>query len=94
MFVRIINAGENKEVLVNIDHISKIEVQYAVQAGDESPQRLTYWHTSVEHGLKDSSAVRIYNVFVGGDVYCIAADSQSAVARVFDGIYKSAVKDD
>jgi len=34
MFIRIFRPREDKEILLNVNHISKIEVEYGVPCGD------------------------------------------------------------
>jgi hypothetical protein len=69
MFIRVVCPKERKEILVNTDHIWKIEVQYAVpgEGGQE------WFLTSVEKGTSDPEAVRTYAVFVGSEVIRVSS---------------------
>ncbi len=87
MFIRIYRPNEGMELLVNTSHISKIEVQYGVRGADGN-----YHKTSLEEGLKNAEAVRFYRVYVSGEELFLVADPSDPVAKIFDDIYRSAVK--
>lgn len=87
MFIRIFRPQDRKEILVNVNHVSKIEIEYAVPGGDGN-----YWRTSLEQGLTNPEAVRFYRVFVAGEELLLAADPDDPVMKVFEDIYKNAVK--
>jgi hypothetical protein len=87
MFIRIFRPREDREILVNVDHISKIEVKYAVPRGQGK-----YDQILVEDGLEDPEAVRWYCASVAGEIFQFPADPSDPVMKVFDDIYKNAVK--
>jgi hypothetical protein len=87
MFIRIYQPREDKEMLLNVNHISKIEVEYAVDRGDGNYQK-----TLIEQGLQDPDAVRFYRVFVAGEEVLLLGDPNDPVMKVIDEIYKNAVK--
>ena len=87
MFIRIFRPSEGKEILVNVDHVSKIEVEYAVPGNDGK-----YFSTTLEAGLNSPEAVRFYRVHVGGETLLLAANPNDPVVKVFDEIYKKAIK--
>lgn len=87
MYVRIYRRNDDRELLLNVDHVSKIEVGYSVP-GDKGD----YWCTTVADGQTDPSARKIYTVFVGGESYTLSANPDDPVMQVIEGIYKSAVK--
>jgi hypothetical protein len=93
-FVRIYKKAEGgrplREILVNVGHISKIEVEYVVPSG--MPERSRYQGTSVEAGQEDENAVRIYNIHVGGEVFVLESNPNDPVLKIIDDIYKAAVK--
>ncbi len=87
MFIRIFRPKEDNELLVNVDHISKIEIVYTVPSG-----RSDYWVTSLDHGLTNPEAIRIYRVHVAGEELLLRANPDDPVMRVFEEIYKNAIK--
>jgi hypothetical protein len=87
MFIRAFRLKEDQEVLINIDHISMIEVGYV--APDEKNE---HFSTSVQEGLDNPAAKRWYKVHVAGEVFQFLADPDDPVVRVIEEIYKSAVK--
>jgi hypothetical protein len=87
VFIRIFRPHERKELLVNVNHVSKIEVEYAVPGNDGN-----YWRTSLDQGLTNPEAVRFYRVFVTGEQLLLAANPDDPVIKVFEDIYKGAVK--
>jgi hypothetical protein len=89
MFARLYRPQEGKEVLFNVDHISRIEVEYAVpgREGDPNLYRLT-----LDDGIKNPNAVRVYTVHVGGEEFRLAANPDDPIIKVFEEIYKKALK--
>ena len=87
MFIRILRPRERKELLVNVNHVSKIEVEYAMPGGDGD-----YWRTSLDQGLTNPEALRCYRVFVAGEELLLVANPDDPVIKVFEDIYKGAIK--
>jgi hypothetical protein len=90
MYILIFSGDERegkKEVLVNIDHISKIEVEYGAPGDDGS-----FWRTSVKHGHTDPETRRVYRLYVDGEVYALPANPGDPVMKVIEEIYNSAAK--
>jgi hypothetical protein len=87
MFIRIIRPNEDKELLLNVDHISKIEVEYVVPGNGNE-----YWHTSVKDGMQNPAAKRWYKVYVAGEVLQVLGDSSDRVKDVIESIYNAALK--
>ena len=87
MFVRIYRPNERKEVLVNVNHISKLEVEYAVKGEDGD-----YHSLDAKRGLADPGAARFFRFEVSGEEFLLQADPNDPVMKVFDEIYKSAIK--
>lgn len=86
MFVRVLRPRDQKEILVNVNHVWKIEVQYALPGGNMG------WLTSLEEGAKNPDAVRFYRIFVGSEEISLAENPDDPVVKVFEQIYKDAVK--
>ena len=87
MFIRVFRRLEEKELLVNVDHIWKIEVEYNVQ-GSEG----LFWSTSLKEGAENPGAVRIYRLFVGGEVILLKSDPGDPVMNVIEEIYNASIK--
>lgn len=74
-----------KEVLINVNHIRKIEVSYTVNG----------FRTSLEMGIPDPNAERWYTVFVGNEEYHFQRDEDGGsdpVLETIEKIYKDAIK--
>lgn len=87
MFVRLFRPSERKEVLVNVNLVSKIEIEYAVPGQDGN-----YWKTTLDDGIENPDAVRFYRVHVAGDVFVLASAPNDPVMIIFEEIYKKAIK--
>ena len=85
-FIRFYRKAEEKEILINASMIWKVEVSYVVKGERD------FFTTSLEDGLKDPNALRLYRVFVGGETIKVAADPDDPVMKMFDEIYKSSLK--
>jgi hypothetical protein len=85
-FIRVYRPKEDKEILLNIGMIWKIEVSYAVKGEN------TYWVTSLEEGAENPDAKRVYDVFVGGERIKLAGKPGDPVMKVIEEIYRSAIK--
>lgn len=86
-FIRIVRKQQNMEMLVNVDHITKIEVQYAVDNGNRQGVVVP-----LASGMSNPAALRIYKVFVGGEVLNFASDPNDPVVREIQKIYDSAIR--
>ena len=87
MFIRVFRPSENKEMLFNVDHISKIEVEYAIPSDGGN-----CWSTSLDQGIKDTGTVRFYRVHVAGEAILLRSNSDDPVIKVIEDIYKAAIK--
>ena len=87
MFIRIFRPKERKEMLINVDHISTIEIEYGEPSNDGN-----YWRTSLEEGLNNPEALRFYRVHVAGEELLLVSDPDDPVVKVFEDIYKAAIK--
>ena len=83
-FLRVYRKSEDKEILINLGMVWKIEVTYVVRDGD------TYFSTVLDHGLKNPEAIRVYDIYAGSEKVRLVADDPGA--KVFDDIYKAAIK--
>ena len=89
MFIRIFRRQEGKEVLLNTNHIWKIEVEQGIPP--EEPGGYAF-RTSVADGLSDPNAVRFYRVFIGDEEIYLVANPDDPVTRVIEKIYNEAIK--
>jgi hypothetical protein len=90
-FIRILREGEDKEILININSISKIEVQYMMKATQPGEVACT---CSLRQGLSDPDAIRIYTLFAAGEKVSLTAKPGSKVMRMLEEIYKNAILDE
>jgi hypothetical protein len=95
MFVRLFKNSDTdvkgKEIIINVDTVWKIEVEYAVPDGKNAN---AYWRTTVETGHQTAEAVRSYKIFASSEVILLMADPNDKVVRIFEDIYKNAIKAD
>lgn len=87
MFIRLFRQSENKEMLLNVDHISKIEVEYGIPSDGGN-----CWSTSLDQGIRDPGTVRFYRVHVAGEVILLQSNPNDRVIKVIEDIYKKAIK--
>lgn len=87
MFIRIMQAGQRRELLLNVNHITKIEVRYAIPKADGD-----LVVTSLQVGVTNPSTVRTYKVYFGEESYLFASEPGNPIMRVFEDIYKHSVK--
>lgn len=87
MFFRVFRTSENKEMLLNVDHISKIEVEYGIPSDGGN-----CWSTSLDQGIRDPGTVRHYRVHVAGEVILLRSNSDDPVIKMIEDIYKKAIK--
>jgi hypothetical protein len=87
MFIRVFKGLQRKEMLLNVDHISKIEVEYTVE-GKEGE----FWLTSSKEGAEDPATHRFYRVHLGGETFLLNSNPGDPVMTIIEEIYKSAVK--
>jgi hypothetical protein len=86
MWCRVYRKHENKEILFNTDHISKIDVTYLIPDGKVG------FDVSLEEGMKNPEAKRLYTFMVGGDIIKIAHLTDDPVTAALEEIYKKATK--
>ncbi|MHB1424717.1 MAG: hypothetical protein ACYC3I_16225 [Gemmataceae bacterium] len=78
---------EDKEILVNTDQISRIEVAYP----EQDPKTGRKFETSVSYGRENLNAVRQYKVFFGNEPI-IVPNGDNPLRKVVEDIYKNAIK--
>lgn len=86
MFIRVFKPQEMKEVLINLNHVRKIEVSYTVEGG---------WRTSLQHGIPDPNAQRFYTLFIGDEQFNFQREPDGGNDPILDAIekiYKDAIK--
>jgi hypothetical protein len=86
MFIRVLRPGEQKEILVNLNSVWKIEVTYAI------PKEKTLFPTMLDEGKRNPEAVRIYTVYAGGEVIKLMGAPDDPVVKPLEEIYKNAIK--
>lgn len=92
MFIRLVSSDKRREILLNVNHISMIEVLYGVPDGSGM-----CWQTSFRAAAEDPTAQRWYRVRLGTvtngheDLVTLAANPDDPVAKVFDDIRKAAI---
>ena len=82
--------SERKEILLNTDNISKIEVQYAVpskKSGDTMLHGVT-----LHEGATNPAAIRLYKVFFGNETYLLRSLPNDPVVQVIQDIYDHAIR--
>lgn len=84
-FIRLFDRSEEKEILVNVAMIWKIEIEYAIANGK------TAWKTTIKSAEVDPNAMRFYRIFVGNEDFILPAHN-TPVMQVLEDIYKSAIK--
>jgi hypothetical protein len=87
-FIRILD--EEKEILIPLHAISKIEVRYAVKGPKPGGPGFL---TSLKAGMENPDAIRVYKICVGGDEYLLPANPESRVMKILEEIYKNTIKD-
>jgi hypothetical protein len=86
-FVRVYRPKDDKEILFNTDYIWKIEVFYAIpkQGGPA-------WKVGLEEGMRNPQAIRIYEIYTGGEKITLFSNSDDPVLKVIEDIYNNAIK--
>jgi hypothetical protein len=87
-FIRIL-PGNDREMLINVNSITKIEVKYA-----EEGEKGRLYDLSPNRGLKDPSAVKSYVVHYGSESFHVLANPDSKVLKVIEGYYLGAIADE
>ena len=91
-FIRIFDKRKDCEILINVNAITEIEVEYAVKG--EGAQAKTGFAVGYGEAKNDPNAFRIYHLIVGGTKHTLVANPGSPVMQVLDDIYKNAIKND
>ena len=87
-FARIYRMHEDREFLVNLDHISLIEIQYRAKNREGH-----YLETSVRGGSENPAAVRQYVFNVGGETFRLRAhDPSDPIIMELSRRYNDALK--
>jgi hypothetical protein len=91
-FIRIFDRAKDCEVLININAITEIHVEYVVKGqGAQEKVGFAVGYGAARH---NPDAIRIYHVVVGGAKHTLAANPGSPVMQVLEDIYKNSIKND
>src|ERR1035438_4970696 len=85
-FIRLLE--QDKEVLINVNAIWKIEVRYALPQKDGKG----YTSCSMAEGSDNPEAIRFFHVFTGPGQVCIKNDPDDPVCKVIDEIYRNSTR--
>jgi hypothetical protein len=85
MFIRVYQ--KNREMLLNVNRISKIEVAYGIGGGGGN-----IWRVHLEESTEDPQTVRVYHVHIDGEEFLLQADVSNPVTKLIEQIFKDAVK--
>lgn len=84
-FVRTVDLLEQREVLLNLNFIWKIEVEYLSEKDGK-------WATLfLATGRSDPKAIRRYSVHFGSQIVRCAFDESSEAFKIIEEIYKSSI---
>lgn len=89
MFARLLKDGGSREILVNLNHVSVIEILYGVP--DESGGGL-HWKTTPRDAREEPAATKTYKFKVGDETCQVAADPDDPLGAVLDQLYRDALK--
>jgi hypothetical protein len=87
MWIRLYREKEDKEILINLNSVWKIEVSYVVIG----PNRQAF-DVGLEKGLKDADAIRVYKLYFGSDTAQVIGSSDSPAVRAIQDIYEKSLK--
>lgn len=77
---------ENKEILINLATITRIEVIYTIE------NEKTIIPASLHGGRLEPSSVRRYRVFAGDGLFEFQADPNNKAFAAIEQIYKNAIR--
>ena len=87
MFIRLYRPSEQKEIIINLNHISKIEITYAIPSENND-----FWRTTLTEGSKNPISVRIYKFWISGESFSLISNPDDPVVAEIEKIYLSAIK--
>jgi hypothetical protein len=92
MFARINREDENKEVLINLNRISTIEMSYGI-----SDDGTNFTQVSLRRGASDPTAVRMYKFMIEGKPFSFAARNPDdpltkALGKIYNDVLKGPTK--
>jgi hypothetical protein len=91
-FIRIFDKARDKEILININAISEIEIEYVVMG--EGRHKKVGFSVGLAMGRTNPEAMRIYHIIAGGVKHTLGANPGSPVMQVLEDIYKNAIKNE
>ena len=86
-FILIYNLAKDKEILLNVDAITEIHVEYVEK--DKHGQRFA---TGLEAARNDPNAIKIYHVYAPSGIHRIETTVGTPVGQILDNIYKGAIR--
>jgi hypothetical protein len=89
-FIRIFNKAMDREILININAISEIHVEYVLKVQSEQGKEIV--PVNLKEGRNNPEAMRMYHVFVGEKKYSLPANPGSPVLQTLEEFYKKAIK--
>jgi len=91
-FIRIFDKKNDREILINVNSISEIQVEYVVK-GTGAQERVGF-SVGLGEARRNPEAMRVYHFVVNGNKHTLVANPGSPVMQMFDDIYKNAVKNE
>lgn len=85
-FVRFYRPSENKEMLIAVSSIWKIDVIYVLE-GDKD-----YVHIALQSAMNNPKAIRFNKVFAGSEEIKVPSNPDDPVCQLLEDIYKNAIK--
>ena len=85
MFIRVSKQKNGKEVLLNVHHIWKIEVEYGVLSKERTFSRI-----KMDQVASTANAVRLYRIYNGKQAVRVLARPNDPASKVLDDIYREA----
>jgi hypothetical protein len=92
MYIRIFNKAKDKEILINVNAITEIHVEYVIPG--QMGNKKVGFSVGLGEGRTNPETLRIYTIVVGGVTHTLSANPGSPVMQVLEDIYKRAIKDE
>ena len=89
-FIRLLRPAEGKEILLNVAHITKIEVKYGEWSSNPDDRQI--YGVTLAQGVADPNAMRTYKVFFGSESYLLPGVPNDPVVSVIQNIYNNAIR--
>ena len=89
MYFRLLDESANKEIILNTDHITKIEVGYYVPS--ETAHTATKMPLRI--GVEMPEAMRVYTLFFGNEKFTLNSEEPSKVLEYVRDIHRKATEE-